>query len=74
MMHHTSPPHSYDKDDDVPYTAAFMRTTTITYILQCFTTTIVPVIHYYAYATKERRRQRKRVKHEKRMNCKIMML
>ena len=29
-----------------------MRTTTITYILQRFTTTIVPVIHYYAYAEK----------------------
>ena len=44
-----------------------MRTTTITYILQRFTTTIVPVIHYYAYAEKGVSNSKKK------KNCKIMM-
>ena len=35
------------------YTAAFIRTTTITYILQRFMTTIVPVIHYCGEAEGE---------------------
>ena len=45
------------------YTAAFIRTTTITYILQRFMTTIVPVIHYCG-------RQKVSNSKEKRMNCK----
>ena len=65
-IHH--PPHNYDNDVPYIYTAAFMRTTTITYILQRFTTTIVPVIHYYAYAEKRVSNSKRKEK-----NCKIMM-
>ena len=39
------------------YTAAFIRTTTITYILQRFMTTIVPVIHYCGESAEGKQQQ-----------------